>query len=187
MRLFFGISLPPSIREAVVRRACACRAVIPGRYVPEDNYHITLAFLGDVPGERVSEAAGVLAQCLERHPAPLLTLGETDYFGRAQNGILIARVHSVPPLEPLHDALICGLRAAALPFDPGPFSPHITLARHACVPASPLPGGESLSFAAGHAHLYLSARNEWNILAYTPLKTFSFSSSASSMPPHFSK
>lgn len=183
MRLFFGISLPAPVCEAVVRRACACRVVIPGRYVPENNYHITLAFLGDVPPERVSKAAGVLAQCLERHPAPLLTLGETDYFGRAQNGILIARVHSSPPLEPLHGALLSGLRAAALPFDPGAFSPHITLARHACVPAAPLPGGEALSFTAEHAHLYLSARNDQNILTYTPLETFPFAP----VPPLFSK
>ena len=127
MRLFFGISLPDFMRQAVSARAAACEALIPGRYVRKENYHITLAFLGNVSEEQVGDAKDVLRRCIETLPAPLLTLGETSFFGRPQNAILIARVSSTPALEPLHDTLIRHLHAAALPFDSGPFSPHITL------------------------------------------------------------
>ena len=115
-------------------------------------------------------------------PAPLLTLGETSFFGRAQNAILIARVLSEPALDPLHHALIRSLEAAGLPFDPGPFSPHVTLARHAKAEdaaLTPLPA--PLSFTAGAAHLYLSARDAQNILRYTPIAAAPFAESSFDM------
>ena len=174
MRLFFGISLPESIRQAISARAASCQARIPGRYVREENYHITLAFIGNVPEEKIGDVQRVLRRCIENLPAPLLTLGETGFFGRAQNAILIARVHSFPSLDPLHDALIRSLEAAALPFDPGPFSPHITLARHAQSEGVLLPAGDTLSFIPDCAHLYLSARNEQDVLSYTPISSVPF-------------
>lgn len=173
MRLFFGLPLPEDIRLAAAAHARACAAVMPGRYVREDNYHITLAFLGDVPPERVSEAAAVLHRRLSAFPAPSLSLGETGFFGREQNAILILHVLSDPPLDSLHDALIGDLLASGLPCDKGPFSPHITLARHVSMtapPCAPLP----LRFTPDCAHLYLSARNSENILVYTPLESAPF-------------
>jgi len=180
MRLFFGISLPESIRRAVSSRAAECQIQIPGRYTCEENYHITLAFLGSVPDARVCDAQAVLQRCAGITPAPLLTLEETGFFGRAQNAILIARVSSAPSLAPLHDALIRGLEAASLPFDPGPFSPHITLARHARIEGVSLPEGERLSFTPDCAHLYLSARNEQDVLTYTPIASVPFAQYAPS-------
>ena len=174
MRLFFGISLPDEIRLAAAKRADDCRTQIPGRYTLEENYHITLAFLGDVPQERLADAQRVLARAVCSTPAPLLTLGETDYFGRQQNGILILRVISEPALDALHDALIEALLAAGLPADRGPFSPHITLARHTCVPDGPLPGGKALRFRPTDAHVFLSARGDDGVLRYTPLFSSSF-------------
>jgi len=174
MRLFFGLSLPDSVRQAAALRAQACQQVIPGRYVREENYHITLAFLGDVPESRVGDAADVLRRCICSISAPVLTLGETSFFGREHNAILITRVHSVPSLDPLHAALLSALDQAALPFDPGPFSPHITLARHARLDGAALPAGEMPSFVPESAHLYLSARNEQNILTYTPIISIPF-------------
>jgi len=180
MRLFFGLSLPDPLRRAISACAAACQSLIPGRYVREENYHITLAFLGIVPEERLDDAKDVLRRCIEMRSAPQLTLGEISFFGRAQNAILITRVYSNPGLDPLHDALLRGLAAKNLPFDPGPFSPHITLARHAQAEGISLPDGDRISFVPDCAHLYLSARNEQNILTYTPIHTVPFSTRRSS-------
>ena len=171
MRLFFGLSLPDEIRA--VTAACARKAQIPGRYVPDANHHITLAFLGDVPQERLADAQRVLAQCIAVHPAPQLTLNGYSYFGRPENGILILRVKSAPTLEPLHDALILSLQNADLPADRGPFSAHITLARHARIDTLPS-DCPPLCFSCGYAHVFLSARGEDNALRYTPLYTVPF-------------
>lgn len=179
MRLFFGLSLPAEIRKAAAACAQSAAACIPGRYTPAENYHITLAFIGEVPQERLPLAQHVLMDCAVGFPAPQVTLGNPGHFGRAQNGILILHVHASPALDPLHSALCSALAACGLPADPGPFSPHITLARHADVtrglPASPPP----LTFTADRAHLFLSARDDHGVLRYTPLFPARFAPSVS--------
>ena len=174
MRLFFGLSLPPAVRAAAAACADAAKQSIPGRYAPAENYHITLAFLGEVPPDQLDRACAVLADVIRGFPAPRITLLAPDHFGRAQNGILILRAASCPPLDPLHDALISALQSAGLPADPGPFSPHITLARHADVTGGLPPAPKPLSFSPVCAHVFLSARNDQGILTYTPIASAAF-------------
>lgn len=173
MRLFFGLSLPDDVRAITAECALRTSAAIPGRYTSADNHHITLAFLGDVAHERLKDACCVLSQCLQAFPAPTITLDALSYFGRAQNGILIIRAQSAPSLDGLHMQLVHALHACGLPADPGPFSPHVTLARHALIPQQ-LPSFEPVSFTARQAHVFLSARDERNILRYTPLYSVPF-------------
>lgn len=173
MRLFFGLSLPGEIRAVTASCVALAQQSIPGRYLLSENHHITLAFLGNVPPERLPDAQRVLDGCMS-FPAPQLMLDGFSHFGRKENGILILRVKSNPSLIPLHDAIVSALQAEGLPADTGPFSPHITLARHACVPEK-LPDCPSLCFTAENAHIFLSARDEDNVLRYTPIYTVSFS------------
>ena len=176
MRLFYGLSLPDDIRAEANRAARQAEALMPGRYGVPFNYHITLAFLGEVAPERLGDAKAILAAHAAQTPAPTITLGPVDYFGRAENAILILRAVCVPSLNALHGALAADAQANGLPVDPGPFSPHITLARHAqtapealsAVPVHPL------SFVPKSAHLFLSARDEADLLLYTPLFTTDF-------------
>lgn len=175
MRLFFGLSLPDSVRAVTRAYAETAAQTIPGRYLPAENHHITLAFLGDVPPERLSDARDVLARCIAAFPAPHITSHQPDFFGKQQNGILVLRVCSHPALEPLHAHLAASLLAAGLPADPGPFSPHITLARHAQIPAH-LPICSPFSFSAAQAHVFLSARDSAHVLRYTPLESAPFAS-----------
>ena len=44
MRLFYGLSLPDDVRRCAASHAQQLAAQFPGRYVSEQNYHITLAF-----------------------------------------------------------------------------------------------------------------------------------------------
>ena len=182
MRLFIGLALPDDIRAAAAACAENAARIIPGRYAPAENYHITLAFIGEVPPERLDDAKAVLNKAVSAFPAPRVTLLAPGHFGRMHNGILILRAASEPPLEPLHDALIRRLADAGLPSDPGPFSPHITLARHADVTKGFPPAPGPLSFTAESAYLFLSARNEQNILAYTPIAGAGFASFAAHTP-----
>ena len=173
MRLFFGLSLPDDVRAATAACAREAQNMIPGRYALSENHHITLAFLGETPESRLQEARDVLARCAAAFPAPTLALDGFSYFGRAQNGILILRVKSDPALDALHRQLVDALHEAELPADPGPFSAHITLARHAQI-AGGFPACPSASFRADQAHVFVSARDHENILRYTPVRTVSF-------------
>ncbi len=174
MRIFFGLSLPGGARSAVESLSLSAQALLPGRYVLPGNHHLTLAFLGDVPETRLNEARDVLARCAAAFPAPRIAVSGADTFGSASNAILVLRAESQPDLTPLHDALLSSLEKAALPFSPGPFAPHITLARHVrAEPDALLRLGrmarEIPAFHAPCAHLFLSARDEANVLRYTPL------------------
>ena len=171
MRLFYGLSLPDAIRAEAECAARQAEARIPGRYGISSNYHITLAFLGEVPPERLGDAQAILAAHTARTPAPTISLQAVDFFGRAENAILILRAQSAPPLDALHGALIAALQADGLPADPGPFVPHITLARHAQTAPEALKAAapRPLCFVPKAAHVFLSARDESGALRYTPL------------------
>src|SRR5690606_1153031 len=50
-RCFLGLEVSPSIREALWRESLQIRQQVPNnhwRWIPPENYHLTLAFLGDV-------------------------------------------------------------------------------------------------------------------------------------------
>ena len=174
MRLFYGLSLPDFIREETAR--AAQNEEISGRYSLVSNHHITLAFLGEVPPERLQDAQQILSEYVSAFPAPKLTLGKADYFGKPDNGILILRVKSEPDLTPLHHALISACIQNHLSADSGAFSPHITLARHAQTTPQTLSRitPKPLSFTPECAHLFLSARDEQDVLRYTPLFSVPF-------------
>ena len=171
MRLFIGLPLSREAEESTAALAEKAQAVIPGRYVPQSNYHMTLAFLGDTPPDRLEEVRQVLDAFAAQFSCPRLTLGALSYFGKPSNAILIRTVSSPDALDAMHEYLLSHLRLHGLPFNDGPFSPHVTLARHADLSkeAHPLLSVPDFSFIAPQAVLYLSARDEENILRYTPL------------------
>ena len=174
MRLFFGLTLPPEVRKATAAYAHRAAQTLPGRYALPENHHITLAFLGEVEPARLGGAQAVLAACAAAFPAPLVTVEGPGHFGREENAILTLRAGSEPPLAPLHEALVAALDARGLPFDPGPFSPHVTLARHARLTDAPPPPFAPVRFRAARACLFLSARDRENVLRYTPLYSAPF-------------
>jgi 2'-5' RNA ligase len=59
MRLFVALDLPWPLRQRV---AMLSGAGIPGaRWVPTENYHITLRFIGEAPAYRAEEIDHTLA------------------------------------------------------------------------------------------------------------------------------
>ena len=171
MRLFYGLSLPDFVSQETARIVRQSESLIAGRYSKVSNHHITLAFLGEVPPERLSDAERILQRHAAAFPSPTLTLEIADYFGKPDNAILILRVKSISTLDALHDALIADCAQSGLSVDSGPFSPHITLARHAKISPQTLAAlaPAPLSFSPECAHVYVSARDGQDILRYTPL------------------
>jgi 2'-5' RNA ligase len=119
--------------EATSQRLAQVQALAPGRAVHRDDFHITLAFLGEQP-------AGVLPlleQILGNLPqaAMTLVLDRVAYFRRHR---IAALQMSEPPaaLLDLQAALAAELLRCRIGFDQRRrFQPHITLARNADAPA----------------------------------------------------
>ena len=62
MRLFAGINVPQGALDAIGRACEPLREAMGVRVLLPENWHITLKFLGDVPGGRVQEIHSALSK-----------------------------------------------------------------------------------------------------------------------------
>lgn len=126
MRLFVGLELPWELRQ---RMALLAGAGIPGaRWVPPENYHVTLRFIGEAPRYLAEEVDHALAAL--KAPAFALTLAGIGTFakgGRSQS--LWLGVERNEPLERLQGKIETALQRCGLDPERRRFQPHVTLAR----------------------------------------------------------
>ncbi|MEU7904050.1 RNA 2',3'-cyclic phosphodiesterase [Actinoplanes sp. NPDC049118] len=90
-----------------------------------DKWHVTLAFLGEVPAERLPD----VERALDAVTVPKgleLRLRGGGQFGRDRSTVLWAAVDG--ELGPLHAQVHERLEAAGLPHDDRAFTPHLTVA-----------------------------------------------------------
>lgn len=99
-----------------------------GRIVAKDNIHLTLAFLGSQPRDRIDDLRAIGASL--RADRFRLDLTKAGCWKRSQIGWVAPE--NVPVLL---DSLVVQLRdllsGARIPFDAKPFRPHVTLVRKA--------------------------------------------------------
>ena len=124
-RLFIAVALPEPVRA----RLSMLQHGVPGaRWVPPENLHLSLRFLGEVDGGVAHDLDGALGRV--RAPAFTLNLDGVDQFGdRRAARVLWAGVVRSDPLQQLHDKVDRAAVAAGLPPDDRKFRPHVTLAR----------------------------------------------------------
>ena len=135
-RLFVALDPTPEALAhlgAVVDSLEVSRANAPGhstRLTSRGSWHITVAFLGDVPTDRVPAAVAAM-HASATHAAPLrLAFAGGGTFGRGRSAILWAGVDGdLPGLRQLGGSLRRDLRRARLPFDAKPLHPHLTISR----------------------------------------------------------
>jgi 2'-5' RNA ligase len=125
MRLFVALDLPFDLRQRLSGLATGLQGA---RWVPPDNYHITLRFIGETPRHRAEEID--LALAAMRGRAFALTLrgvGTLEKGGRVT--ALWAGVERNPGLDHLQGKIDTALQRAGIPTERRRFSPHVTLAR----------------------------------------------------------
>jgi RNA 2',3'-cyclic 3'-phosphodiesterase len=122
MRLFFALWPDADTKNQLTGVAAKLRLAAPGRLVPADNYHLTLAFVGEVPSSRLP---GLLAiGAMQRASRVTLSFNATEYWTKSQVVVAAAQKMS-PELLTLWDQLHKDL---ALKAQPNPRA-HVTLAR----------------------------------------------------------
>ncbi|MBM3567142.1 MAG: RNA 2',3'-cyclic phosphodiesterase [Alphaproteobacteria bacterium] len=145
-RLFVALGLPEDVRRALA----ALGGGVPGaRWVPAENHHVTLRFIGEVDGGLFRDIQDLLAGV--RGARFELTLRGVDHFGGDQPRQIIARVVSNPALSQLRNSVEAALGRAGLPAEGRKFQPHVTLARLKGAPMDRLKAFEAHYnlFAAG--------------------------------------
>lgn len=124
-RLFVALPLPEDIADDL---AAMQEGIPDATWVPADNMHLTLAFIGEVNGGMQHDIADALATV--DGPVLDLEIAGVDHFvdGRTPK-VLYAAVVATQALVRLRDKVSTVLRSEGVKLDRRKFRPHVTLAR----------------------------------------------------------
>jgi 2'-5' RNA ligase len=91
MRVFIAYALPDAFRQSLMRGTAALRQHHPDfRWTPEQNLHITLAFLGDIDEAGVSLLSELLEEKIPAAPAIQIRTGKVFTLPRHGNPHVLA-------------------------------------------------------------------------------------------------
>lgn len=126
VRLFFALWPSDLARQQLASLLKEPLRQLPGHHVPVANWHITLAFLGDVPIAQLPcvEAAGAATRATSFE----LQLDSLGYF-RTSRVVWLGATQCPPALSALVSRLQASLAACDIALDARPFAAHLTLAR----------------------------------------------------------
>ncbi|MFL6733878.1 MAG: RNA 2',3'-cyclic phosphodiesterase [Sphingomicrobium sp.] len=123
-RLFVAIRPPEPVRDRLIDAMDDSPLL---RWVPDDNLHITLRFIGEVEGPLAEDIAAALDQI--RFPAFDLRISGVGQFAQRNGGALWAGLEPREPLAGLAAKVERACVTAGLEPEHRAFHPHLTLAR----------------------------------------------------------
>jgi len=163
MRLFFGLTFSEEDKIALARLSGSIDPyIVKGKAVRENNYHLTLSFIGEVEQKYLD----VFCSILDRIDPPSLTLRmkSLGLFASRRNNTLFLQVEPDERLTGLQKTLEQELVLGQLIAKGGKYRPHITLFRQAVIPIVPMI--EPLTLSPASLALFHSHR-EHDLLTYT--------------------
>jgi 2'-5' RNA ligase len=123
-RLFTALELP----ESVVGQIALARGGVPGaRWLENEDYHVTLRFVGDVDAWIAHDVVEALGE-IRRPPLRVMFEG-LGWFGGDRPRAIVARFKAEPALMELQAEQERRMRRVGLPPETRKFTPHVTLAR----------------------------------------------------------
>lgn len=128
---FIAIPIPPEIALQFEMGRKEVAQAFPFRtWVHKDDYHITLAFLGEASLIQLDEVRKLIGKIIKNHQSFYLTLGDMNTFGEPLSPrILWKGVREEPLLCVLQQDVYDACTRIGFTLDKRPFKPHITLAR----------------------------------------------------------
>ncbi len=128
MRLFLALTPPPELRTRFGELADLAQARCGGRRMPDNNLHLTLAFLGEVSPTRREALVNWVEQLAV--PPGCWTLDSWGCF-RVPRIVWIGGTPPDPALQRLHGRLWQALATLGFEGEPSRYVPHLTLLRRA--------------------------------------------------------
>jgi 2'-5' RNA ligase len=132
LRAFIAVEIPVQIREAVCKAAAPLQKGIGSvvRWVPMENMHLTLKFLGDVSLANVE----ILAQMLRAeadlfHCFDLRLSGLGSFPNLKRPRVIYIGIQAPATLETLQRGIESSLRRLGYESEERGFSPHLTIGR----------------------------------------------------------
>ena len=165
------------MKEELARATGVLEQKIAGaRWVPKDNLHLTLSFLGRVEDERIGEISAAIAEAVRGHVDFVVRLGELGAFPSTRRARVVWAGLDDPTqgTSGLADSVGDAMEILGFPREKRAFAPHVTLARikvpHTVQLDEPL---EPISFPLDRIALFESRLGRPNAV-YTALATFPF-------------
>jgi len=125
IRLFAALALPDAVRE----RLALVRAPLPGaRWVPPENMHVTLRFIGEVEPPVAAEIDAQLSR-ISAPPFDIRLAGLGTFGARGRVRTLWAGLERSEPLARLQTKIEAACLRAGLSPESRKFHAHVTLAR----------------------------------------------------------
>ena len=126
--MFFALWPAPAAARRLHKEGERAHGLTGGRRMRRDTLHLTLAFIGDVPRERLDE----LRAAAHKVAFSPFTLSIDRIAGWRHNHIVWAGASELPgELESLVTQLNAALAAAGFPVERRKFAAHVTLLRNA--------------------------------------------------------
>ncbi|MBD5803973.1 2'-5'-RNA ligase [Azoarcus sp. Aa7] len=126
--MFFALWPAPAVARRLHKEGARAHGLTGGRRMRRDTLHLTLAFIGDVPRERLDELRAA-ARKLVFSP---FTLRLDRVAGWRHNHIVWAGASDLPgELESLVTRLNAALAEGGFPVERRKFAAHVTLLRNA--------------------------------------------------------
>jgi RNA 2',3'-cyclic 3'-phosphodiesterase len=128
VRLFVAIwPSAPAIADLAAAVAALPVTSAPPRWLPEDRWHVTLTFLGEVDEATVPRLSAGLTRAAGRATSTELQLAGAGRFGR---GVLwVGLAGDLAPLIRLADRAEAAARHTGMELEEHRFRPHLTVAR----------------------------------------------------------
>lgn len=178
---FLALALPGHIKELLANWRKELDGKLPFKtWVHPEDYHITLAFLGNASFREVADVKKVISKLVEKHHTFQLQINGVGTFGQKSSPrIFWAGVNDSDSLHNLQSDVFHVCTEIGFSLDKRPFHPHITMARkwtgEELFPSEKLdeivhPIEELCQFTAEHVVLYQTHLNRSP--KYQPLAIF---------------
>lgn len=131
--MFTAVRFAPDVQERLAESAARLRAQsVRGRFTFQENFHLTLIFMGETPAERLTAVRRAM-DAVQAGPFSLRLEG-AGCFERERGALYWIGVRPNPGLDRLYASLRRQLLQAGLPVESRPYRPHITLGREVETP-----------------------------------------------------
>lgn len=128
---FFALSIPEETKRALKEYCDQLKVSYPfARWVHEQDFHITLAFLGHAPQQKLKLATELVSQSLLDCQSFSLTIDSFGTFGRKDSPrIFWSGVQREERLHEVRNQVFTACTEVGFELETRPFHPHITVAR----------------------------------------------------------
>jgi RNA 2',3'-cyclic 3'-phosphodiesterase len=128
---FFAVSIPEETKLIMKEHCELLKEKLPfSRWVHYEDLHITLAFLGSAPSEKLKIAEKNVIEALRDSKSLKLAINKLGIFGRNDSPrIFWADTIESSELQVLRKKVFTACEDAGFELETRPFRPHITIAR----------------------------------------------------------